>query len=229
MGWGSEQSMGYPKWTGSPEERIIHGKKYAKEAGLKANKSGQVIEELVISELTKLAAERTDHDLRFSRGWIVEDYGKDNTLGASWQEANEVETPGPPLDIICYHSNVARRFRYHLTHALVPKSYAYGFIEVKKHLNPTRLHEGSSEGNEPYNDQLNRQREYVESLGLSIPQVLLGIEYHRGPEQQIREEAHADSVGLISCLTDMPSVADMANEGELENVLDALTPFPVKK
>jgi len=221
--------MAHPKWDTSPEERIIHGKKYAKEAGLKAKKSGQVIEELVIRELTKLAAEQTDHDLRFSRGWIVEDYGRDNSPGASWQNASEVETTGPPLDIICYHSNVARKFRYHLTHALVPQSCAYGFIEVKKHLNPNRLHQGSSKNSEPVNDQLDRQREHVESLKLSIPQALLGIEYYNGPEQQIREEAHADVVGLISCLTDMPVAADMANEGELLNVLDALTPFPVKK
>jgi hypothetical protein len=220
--------MSYPKWTGSPEERIIHGKKYAKEAGLKANKSGQVVEELVICELTKLAAERTDHDLRFSRGWIVEDYGKDNTPGASWQEANKVETgPSPRLDIICYHGNVARKYHSNIPHTLVPQSNVYAFIEVKKYLSPGRLHEGSH-GN-PVNNQLDRQRKHAESLGLSIPQVLLGIEYSESSEQRIREEAHADTVGLISCLTDMPSVADMANEGELENVLDALTPFPVKK
>ena len=44
MGWGQHQNMDdYPKWTQPPEERIIHGKKYAKESGLKANKSGQAI------------------------------------------------------------------------------------------------------------------------------------------------------------------------------------------
>lgn len=97
----------------------------------------------------------------------------------------------------------------------------------QKHLNPNRLRKGSSKGSEPVNDQLDRQSEHVESLGLSIPQVLLGIEYYRGPEQEIRETAHADSVGLISCLTDLPSAADMANEGELETVLDVLTPFSI--
>jgi hypothetical protein len=218
--------MDYPKWDGSPEERIIHGKKYAKEAGAKGKKSGTVIEDLVTRELTKLAGDNTDYDLRFSRGWIVDDYGKDNTPGASWQNADEVNTAGVPrLDIICYHGDVARKYHSNIPHALVPESYAYGFVEVKKHLNPNRLHEGSH-GN-PVNDQLDRQREYVESLGLSISQVLLGIEYYRGPAEQIREEAHADAVGLISCLTDLPIAADMANEGELKRVLDALVPSPI--
>ena len=185
--------MEYPKWDTSPEERIIHGKKYAKEAGLRAGshpgKIGRVIEDLVTRELTKLAAEHSEYDLRFSRGWIVEDYGKDNTPGASWQKASKVSTEGARrLDIVCYHSNVARKYHNHLPHALVPKSCAYGFIEDKKHLSPGRLYKGSH--GKPVNNQLDKQREYVESLGLSIPQVLLGIEYRKGPEQEIQEEAH---------------------------------------
>jgi len=219
--------MDYPKWESTPEERIIREKRRAKEAGITGTDVGEVIEDLVTRELTKLAAEQTNHDLRFSRGWIVEDYGTEKSPGASTTKSEEAEKAGPRLDIICYQGDVARQNHSNRPHALVPQSYAYGFIEVKKYLNPNLVTDGRT-GNEPINDQLDRQRQHVESLGLSIPQVLLGIEYSDGSEMEVREVANADAVGLIESLT-YEYVKEMANNGELVQVLDLLTPFPVKK
>ena len=57
--------------------------RYSKGAGAKGSKAGNIIEDLVTRELTKLAAETTNHDRRFPRGWIVENYGIDGNIGAS--------------------------------------------------------------------------------------------------------------------------------------------------
>lgn len=222
--------MDTPKWPDTPEERIIRemfrSNKGGMQPGTKSPEFGRLIENLLIRELTKLANERTDQDIRFSRGWIVEDYGTSKYPGASASGARaSLETGAPRLDIICYHGDIAWNHHQGIPHAMVPQSYAYGFIEVKRTLNPKRLHEGSSAADEPVNDQLARQRRYIESLGISIPQILIGAHYWDGSEMQVRQEATADHVGLIGSLTRKGSAAGMANEGELESVLNELVPI----
>lgn len=212
--------------SGSPEERIIREMYRTNKGGMAPKHNpvefGRLIEDLVTRELTLLASQYGRQDIRFARGWIVDDYGSKKFEGASAKNAKQVTTIDPPrLDIICYRGDIAWRSFEGIPHALVPKSFAQGFLEVKRTLNPKRLHKGISKNAESVNDQLERQQEYMDSIRASVPQILVGAHYWDGSEMQVRNEANADSVALLGSLTRNGSASGMANDGELEATLKA--------
>lgn len=211
-----------PSWSNSPEYRIIRELRETRIAGLAPGTStstfGRVVETLVIRELQVLAAQRSDADMRFARGYVVEDYGHAESGEVSLSEGDQVEKQGPRFDIVCYRGNVAWAAHERTPMALVPKSFVHGVIEVKRTVTPKRF---GSDSNEHYNDQLETQRKYLEGLGADHHHIVIGAN-HFGTPKENRRKALADYVAVLGNLNEKPSATDMANDGELSSVVDRL-------
>lgn len=211
-------------WQGSPEERIIRELYRTSEGGVKAGTDsvdyGRILETLLKRELQKLATEMHNGDLRFARGYLVEDYGSQKFKGASAAHASDVSTKeSPRFDIIAYSGDVAWGSFDGLPHALVPSSFARGIIEVKRTLSPGYLPPDSSRA---MNLQFHRQRDYIKELAPDVPFILIGAHYSGNPEE-IRRKALATHVALLGNLSGAGSARKMAQPGELTNVIKILS------
>lgn len=211
------------KLEGSPEERIIRGLYRTKEGGLEpgiqSREYGRVFESLLLQELQRLASQNEDRDIRFARGYVVEDYGSSKFDGASAAGASEVTTTASPrFDIVCYHGDVAWESYDGMPMALVPESLAHGVIEAKRTLSPGYLPSDSSRG---MNNQFRQQREYLDGLDMDGPLVLVGAHYS-GAAQEISKEAAVDHVALLGDLSNKGSASRMARDGELAKVVELL-------
>lgn len=212
-----------PQWSGSPEERIIRELYRTKEGGVEPGRQsteyGRIFESLLTRELQRLAHQQEEADIRFARGYIVEDYGTQKFPGASAIGAKSVSTAASPrFDIICYHGDVAWRSYDGVPLAVVPASFTYGVIEAKRTLSPGYLPKDSSRG---MNEQFSRQRSYLDDAGVDGPFILVGAHYSGNPEK-IRQEAVADHVALLGDLTDKGSASQMACEGQLSEVVELI-------
>lgn len=210
-------------WQGSPEERIIRELYRTSEGGIEAGTDsqayGRILETLLKRELQNLGTAVCGGDLRFDRGYLVEDYGSQEFKGASATHASDVSThDSPRFDIIAYSGDVAWRSFDGLPHALVPASFAHGIIEVKRTLSPGYLPPDSSRA---MNVQFRRQREYMKKIDPDLPFILIGAHYSGNPEE-IRRKALATHVALIGDLSEAGSARRMAQPGELENVIKVL-------
>lgn len=211
-----------PTWSNSPEYRIIRELRETRIAGLapgtNTSEFGRVVETLIIRELQVLAVQRSDADLRFARGYVVEDYGNPESGEVSLSEEDHVEKQGPRFDIVCYRGNVAWAAHERVPIALVPKSLAFGVIEVKRTVTPKRF---GPDSNEHYNEQLEAQRRYLKELGADIHHIVIGAN-HFGTPKENRQKALADYVAVLGNLNEQPSAKDMANDGELSSVVNRL-------
>lgn len=206
----------------SPEYRIIRELRETRMGGLapgtNTSEFGRVVETLIIRELQALATQRSNADMRFARGYVVEDYGHPESGEVSLSEGDQVEKHGPRFDIICYRGNVAWAAHERVPIALVPTSLVYGVIEVKRTVTPKRF---GSDSNEHYNNQLESQRRYLEELGAEHHHIVIGANYYGTPEEN-RQKALADYVAVLGNLNEQPSATDMANAGVLASVVDRL-------
>lgn len=210
-------------WEGSPEERIIRELYRTSEGGLKAGTEGRtygrVFETLLIRELQVMAADMAELDVRFARGYVVDDYGSGSFEGASASGASSVSISGSPrFDVVCYHGDVSWTSYDGFPFALVPTSFTYGVIEAKRTLSPGYLPEDSSRG---MNAQFRRQREYLDDLGVDGPLVVVCAHFAGAPAG-LRRKAAADHVAPLGALSEKGSAAGMAQEGELERVVEVL-------
>lgn len=209
--------------SGSPEERIIRELYRTKEGGLAAGTNsreyGRVFETLLMRELRILAHQHGNTDIRFARGYVVEDYGSRKYEGASAANASGVNTAkSPRFDIVCYHGDVAWRAHEGIPHAMVPASFTYGVIEAKRTLSPGYFPVGSSRA---MNQQFMRQRDYLDDLGVDAPLIVVGAHY-RGTPRELRNGAEADHVAPLGDLSNKGSAEAMAQEGEIANVVDVM-------
>lgn len=209
--------------TSSPEERIIRELYRSKKAGLTASDQasgvGSLLETLLLRELHQLSTKYRDDDIRFARGWVVEDYGTEKSEGASATNASSVDTSSSPrFDIICYRGDVAWRTHGGVPHALVPAAFTRGVIEAKRTLSPGYFPIDSSRG---MNEQFIRQREHLDDLDVAGPLVVVGA-HHRGTPDDLRREAAADHVAPLGDLANQGYASEMAREGELRRVVDLL-------
>lgn len=206
----------------SPEYRIIRELRETRIAGLapgtNTSEFGRVVETLIIRELQGLATQRSNADMRFAQGYVVEDNGHPESGEVSLSEGDQVEKQGPRFDIVCYRGNVAWAAHERVPIALVPKSLVYGVIEVKRTVTPKRF---GSDSNEHYNDQLKTQQKYLEELGAEHHHIVIGANYYGTPKEN-RRKAQADYVAVLGNLNEQPSATDMANAGELASVVDRL-------
>lgn len=212
-----------PKWSGLPERRIIKELGETNRGGLQPKNNpaefGRVIEALVIRELQILSRKRTDTELRFARGYIVDNYGGSESGEITISEDNQIQKQGPRFDIICYHGNVAWTAYSGFPFALVPKSYVLGVIEVKRTVTPKRF---TSDSNEHINSQLRNHRNYLDDLNIDIPQVVVATHFF-GTVEENRRKSIADHVALLGNLKHKKSATKMVQKGELAHVVDILT------
>lgn len=216
-----------PSVPSSPEERIIRELYRAKNAGLTASNQasgvGSLLETLLLRELQSLSARMHDEDIRFARGWVVENYGTEKSEGASATNAAEVSTSSSPrFDIVCYRGDVAWKTHGGVPHALVPATFTRGVLEAKRTLSPGYFSVNSSRG---MNEQLIRQRKHLDQLGVDGPLVIVGA-HHRGTPAELREEAAADAVAPLGDLANQRFADKMAREGELARIVNLLTEQP---
>lgn len=211
-----------PTWRNGPEYRIIRELRETRIGGLapgkQSNEFGRVVETLLIRELQMLARERSDVDLRFARGYIVEDYGDPESGEVSLSDGETVEKTGPRFDIVCYRGNVAWSTYERMPVAIVPKSLAYGVIEVKRTVSPKRF---GPDSNEHFNEQLVGQRDYLRDLGADVLRIVVGANYF-GTKDENRRKALADYVALLGDLNKRPSASKMVTKGELAATVDLL-------
>lgn len=211
-----------PDWEGSPEERIIREifftKKNGLEPGTRSTEYGRVLETVLIRELQMLAREQTDTDLRFARGYVVEDYGNSESGTISADGEATIDSNSPRFDIVCYCGDVAWSAFDGNPVAVVPKSFTYGVIEVKRTLSPGFFPGNSSRA---LNTQFRKQRGHLDSLGLDVPFIVVGAHF-RGTPKENRRKALADHVALLGDLSHEGSAAKMARSGELSTVIDVL-------
>jgi hypothetical protein len=205
-------------WADSPEERITREEYRASKAGLtsgqygeegEAKGVGRFLERVVIRELQKIAHEQYDSELRFEHGIVVEDYGSQKYPGASASGASGIDTSASPeFDIVCYRGDVAWTYSDGKPLAVVPESFLYGVIEVKRGVNGSNL--------DIINQQLRRQREYLDAdLGVSIPQILVGVQYFSGQLMEMVAEAASDHVALIGDINASGSAKGMTEPVEV--------------
>lgn len=213
-----------PQWNGSPEERIIRELYRTKQGGVTpesdSREYGRVFETLLIRELQLVARKRGNTDLRFARGYIVEDYGSSKYRGASAANAADVNTTkSPRFDIICYHGDVAWRTHDGIPQAVVPASFTDGVIEAKRTLSPGYFPRDSSRA---MNQQFSRQRDYLQNVGVEEPHIVVGAHYS-GTPTELRNEAETDYVAPLGDLSNQGSAADMAQDGELAALVELLS------
>ena len=186
---------------------------------------GRVIETVITRELNILIRKLSDRDLRFSRGYIVRDYGGSESgeviFDAKPQEidiySTLVESEDPRFDIVCYEGFVAWNHYNGLPIALVPRSHVRGVIEVKRTISPTRF-TNSEKG---YNLQLRDHRNHLSELDIDVPRVVIGL-LHYGTMDQNNNKALADFVAGIGNANHAPDAKKMTNEGMMEKVVEIL-------
>jgi len=210
--------------SSSPEERIIRELYRTKEGGLapgsRGREYGRVFETLLRRELQRLAQNQTDADIRFARGYVVDDYGTSNYHGASAADADTVDySSSPRFDLICYDGEVAWTSHDGLPCALVPTSFVYGGIEAKRTLSPGYFPIDSSRS---INAQLRRQREHLDALDVRGPLIVVGAHYSGDPAE-IRQQAAADEVILLGDLANKGSAAEMAERRALARTVRLLS------
>lgn len=209
--------------SGSSERRIIRELFLTNEGGLApgthSEKYGRVFEELLIRELQLHTHLQTDYDLRFARGYVVEDYAKSDSGDIDPDVKFEALSNGPRFDIVCYSGEVAWSSYGGLPMAIVPRSFAIGVVEAKRTLSPGYLPKDSSRA---INEQLATQQSYLAELGIEVPLILIGAHY-RGGRHEIQRRAHADFVALLGDLSKSGSAVKMAHAGELQKVISLLT------
>lgn len=199
-------------WADTPEERITREEYRASKAGLTSGQYGddgepkgvgRFLERVVIRELQKIAHEQYDSELRFAHGIVVKDYGSSKYPGASASGASEIDlNTSPEFDIVCYRGDVAWTYSDGKPLAVVPESFVYGVVEVKRGVNGSNL--------DTINRQLRRQRTYLQTdLGLSVPQVLVGVQYFGGEVSEMMTEAASDYVALIGDINGRGSAHSM--------------------
>lgn len=212
-----------PHWNDSPEGRINRALRETRLGGLspKSNsrKFGRVIETLLIRELQILAQKKSDQELRFARGYVIDDYGQPESGEVSIPEKRLIEPAGPRFDIVCYHGNVAWTDYDGFPFALVPKSLADGVIEVKRTVTPKRF---GPDSDYHYNEQLREHRDYIRELGIDIPRIFVAANFY-GTLKENRQKGLADYVALLGDLNKERGVTTMACDGELEKVIAVLS------
>lgn len=186
-------------WEDSPEERITREEVRARKGGLQSEPKqgegeptgvGRFLERVVIRELQKIAHERDGPELRFEHGIVVEDYGDNRFKGASASGASSVDMGRSPVfDIVCYHGDVAWTYRDNRPLACVPVTFLHGVIEVKRGVFESRL--------ERYNNQLQHQAEYLQSIGFDGPRVFVGVQYSGNQLEVTETELNVDYLALI--------------------------------
>ncbi|WP_282350897.1 hypothetical protein [Haloferax volcanii] len=209
-------------WDRSPEQRIIREVFLTKEGGMvpgsRSTEYGRVLETVLLRELQLLALNKADRELRFARGYVVDDYAQSGSGDLSASEEFETSTDGPRFDIVCYRGEVAWSTYDGLPMAVVPMSKAIGVIEVKRTLSPGYF---PTTSNRAMNEQFIDQQRYLESLGLDVPFIVIGAHYSGSPDDN-RQSARADHVALLGDLADSGSAVKMARKGELRSVIDYL-------
>ena len=205
-------------WADSPEERITREEYRASEAGLtsgqygeegEAKGVGRFLERVTIRELQKIAHEQYDSELRFEHGVVVGDYGSQKYPGASASGASGIDTAvSPEFDIVCYRGDVAWTYSDGKPFAVVPESFLYGVVEVKRGVNGSNL--------DAINRQLQRQSRYLDSnLDMSVPQVLVGVQYFGGQVLEIVNKAASDYTALIGDINGSGSARSMTEPVEV--------------
>lgn len=205
-------------WSDSPEERITREEYRASKIGLtsrqygeegEAKGVGRFLERVVFRELQKIAHEQYDSELRFEHGVVVEDYGSQKYPGASASGVPGVDTDmSPESDIVCYRGDVAWTYSDGKPLAVVPESFLHGVVEVKRGVNGSNL--------DTINRQLRRQSEHLDSnLGVSVPQVLVGVQYFGGQVLEMVNEAASDYVALIGDINGSGSARSMTEPVEV--------------
>lgn len=212
-----------PKWSGSPEWRIIRELRETRLGGLKPGRDqqefGRVIETLVIRELQMLCRQQSNTELRFARGFVVDDYGSIDRADVHLPEDESISKAGPRFDIVCYYGNVAWADYAGFPFALVPKSFAIGVLEVKRTVTPKKF---TADSGDHINKQLRKQRNYLSELGIDFLQIVVGANYY-GTKEENQRKSIADYVALLGDLNQMPSATKMAQNGELAHVIDILS------
>jgi hypothetical protein len=205
-------------WADSPEERITREEYRASKAGLtsgqygeegEAKGIGRFLERVVIREFQKIAHEQYNSELRFEHGVVVEDYGSQTYPGASASGASDLNVNlSPEFDIVCYRGDVAWTYSDGKPLAVVPESFLRGVVEVKRGVNGSNL--------DSINRQLRRQSEYLDSdLGMSVPQVLVGVQYFGGQVSEMVDKAASDYVALIGDIIGSGSAKNMTEPLEI--------------
>lgn len=216
-------------WMGTPEIRIIRELWLTNKGGLEpgtqatARKYGRVFEALLIRELQRLAARLTECDIRFARGYVVEDYGEHQQDGIAEDTTGTVSPAGPRFDVVCYQHNVAWTSNAsdagdHTPFAVVPASYTYGVIEAKRTASPGYFPTDSSR---QFNEQLQEQKAHLDQFTTDIPLLLVAAHYAGSPAEN-RRAAAADDVILLGDLSEKQSTVAMARDGALAKVLTLL-------
>lgn len=186
---------------------------------------GRVIETILIRELNVLVREVSERDLRFSRGYIVDNYGGSESgeviIDAEPQEIdiNEmlVESDDPRFDIVCYEGFVSWNHFDGIPIALVPESHVQGIIEVKRTISPGRF----TNSDEGYNLQLRKHRDYLSDLNLNVPRVVIGL-LHYGTIKENNSKALADYVAGVGNANYEGDAVKMANEGMIKKVIEII-------
>lgn len=209
-------------WESSPEMRIIREIYLTKEGGLapgtRSTSYGNVYEAVLIRELQRLAQQKSDLDIRFARGYVVEDYGNHTSEGVSAKGMDQIQIDGPRFDIISYAGNVAWTTHDGVPHAVVPESFVFGVLEAKRTLSPGYFPQDSSRA---MNEQFLRQKQYLAEFDPEISLIVIGAHYS-GSMSVNRQAAKADHVALLGDLSEKGSAERMAEVGELEQVVDML-------
>lgn len=205
-------------WADTPEERITREEYRASKAGLASGQYGQkgeakgvgrFLERVVIRELQKIAHNQHDLELRFEHGVVVEDYGTQKYPGASASGASGVTTSrSPEFDIVCYRGDVAWTYSDGKPLAIVPESFLYGVVEVKRGVNGSNL--------DTINRQLKRQSSYLDSeLGVSVPQILVGVQYFGGQILEMMNTSASDYTALVGDINGSGSAKSMTEPVEI--------------
>lgn len=215
--------------TSTPEEGVLKSMYRTKKSGLKPSSDpstyGVIVETLILQELQALAATLApEPTLRFARGYVTEDYGSGDYVGASAKNASRAtETDSPRFDIIAYEGDVAWKAHGGIPHALVPASFAKGVIEVKRTLSPSSFKTGTSKD---INPQLRAQKEHLERVGrLDCPIILVGSHFWSTSADEVRELAAADHVFFVGDIRThkvRAGVSAMAEKRVFEKILRLL-------
>lgn len=214
------------EWSDWPEVRIVRSLWLTNQGGLTPGSNGtgygRVMETLLIRELQMMAREMVEADLRFARGYIVENYGDVVDDGLSEIDPDPINIDGPRIDVVCYQGNVGWTSHGGVPHAVVPASLARGVIEAKRWPTPKRITEGTG-SQDPMNKQLRVRRDHLDQLDLDIPVILVGA-YFSGDWDEIQRRTCADYVAL--CCGPNPTsedrTEDLARRNELKTVLEIL-------
>lgn len=185
----------------TPEEGVLKSMYRTKKSGLTPSSDpaeyGAIIETLILQELQCFAAGLVpEPPLRFARGYVTEDYGSEDYIGASGKNAASAsKSESPQFDIIAYEGDVAWKAHGGTPHALVPASFVKGVIEVKRTLAPSSFKTGTPKD---INPQLKAQKAHLERIGrIDCPTILVGAHFWSTSADEVRELAAADHVFFV--------------------------------